>query len=221
MSAAEAKIQPPEQILAEAPGVLVVDDEATLQEAIKLALKNEGYRLYFADNGQQGVELFREHRPELIFLDLNMPVMDGYQFLETISITPDALFTVIAITGHGMDPEVERCYRLGVDFFLKKPLSMVEICCLARRCIEVKRLKAEREQLIASLQQAKDTISYLKSFLVICSGCKRVREGEENWQPLDTYIRTHTSTQFSHGLCPECIRDLYPELSDNILKRMK
>lgn len=221
MSAAEATIQPTEHVRAAEPKVLVIDDETALQQAIKLALKNEGYQLYFADNGQQGMELFQEHRPELVFLDLRMPVMDGYQFLETIKITPDALFTVIAITGHGADREIERCYKLGVDFFLKKPLSMVEICCIARRCIEVKRLKAEREQLIANLQQAMETIRYLKSFLVICSSCKRVREGEENWQPLDTYIRTHTSTQFSHGLCPECIRDLYPELSENVLKRMK
>lgn len=221
MSAAEAKIQPTEHVRVAAPKILVIDDEIALQQAIRLALKNEGYQLFFADNGQQGMELFQEHRPELVFLDLRMPVMDGYQFLETINITPDALFTVIAITGHGVDREIERCYKMGVDFFLKKPLSMVEICCIARRCIEVKRLKAEREQLITSLQHAMDTIKYLKSFLVICSSCKRVRDSDEKWQALDTYIRTHTSTQFSHGLCPECIRDLYPELSDNILKRMK
>ncbi|MFZ5799445.1 MAG: response regulator [Desulfobulbaceae bacterium] len=203
------------------PKVLVVDDEPALQQAIKLALKNEGYELYFAGNGRDGMELFRKYNPDLIFLDLRMPIMDGYQFLEAITVTPDALFTVIAITGHGVDREIERCYRLGVDFFLKKPVSMVEICCIARRCIEEKRLKAERERLIASLQHAQETIKHLKSFLVICSSCRRVRDSEEQWQELDAYIRTHTSTRFSHGLCPECIHDLYPDISDKVLKRMK
>lgn len=219
MSTAEANDE--EQAPVAAPRILVVDDEMPLQQAIKLALKKEDYQLYFADNGQRGLELFREHKPELVFLDLKMPVMDGYQFLQAINITPDALYTVIAITGHGVDREIERCYSLGVDFFLKKPISMVEICCIARRCIEVKRLKAERERLIARLQEANDTIKYLKSFLVICSSCKRVRDTDGKWYELDSYIRSHTGTQFSHSVCPECVRELYPDLSDKILKLMK
>ena len=152
---------------AAAPKILIVDDETTLHQALKLAFKNENYQLYFAENGQQGLELFRAEQPELVFLDLKMPVLDGYQFLEAVNITPEDLFTVIAITGHGVDREIERCYQLGVDFFLKKPISMTEVCCLARRCIEVKRLRAERETLITSLRQAHETIRHLKSFLVV------------------------------------------------------
>ncbi|MHB8810376.1 MAG: response regulator [Desulfobulbaceae bacterium] len=220
MTSADAKVLPGEKAQSVPPKILIIDDEPALQQAIRLAFKNEDYQLYFADNGQKGLEVFREQQPELVFLDLRMPVMDGYQFLEAISITPDALFTVIAITGHGVDREIERCYKLGVDFFLKKPISMVEVCCIARRCIEVKRLKAERENLIENLQQAQETIKHLKSFLVICSNCRKVRN-EDQWQELDHYIRTHTSTQFSHSLCPECIHELYPDISDKILKRMK
>ena len=221
MSTAEANVLSDVQAPVAAPKVLVVDDETPLQQAIRLALKNEGYTLYFADNGQQGLELFREHKPELVFLDLRMPVMDGYQFLQNVNITPDALFTVIAITGHGVDREIERCYSLGVDFFLKKPISLVEICCIARRCIEAKRQKVEQERLIARLQEANDTIKYLKSFLVICSSCKRVRDTDEKWYDLDSYIRSHTDTQFSHSVCPECVQKLYPALSDKILKLLK
>lgn len=220
MLSADANVLPREKARPANPKILIIDDEAALQQAIKLAFKNEGYQLYFADNGQQGLEVFREQKPELIFLDLQMPVMNGYQFLEAIHITPNDLFTVIAITGHGVDREIEHCYKLGVDFFLKKPISIVEICCIARRCIEVKRLRAEREQLITNLQQAQETIRHLKSFLVLCSNCRKVRS-EDQWQELDHYIRTHTSTQFSHSLCPECIHELYPDISDKILKRMK
>lgn len=220
MTTVAENIEPRELATESIPRILIVDDETTLHQAIKLALKNEGYQLYFAENGQQGMASFREHQPHLVFLDLKMPVMDGFQFLEELNITPDALYTVIAITGHGADREIERCYRLGVDFFLKKPLSMVELCCIARRCIEVKLLKAERERLIASLQQANDTINYLKSFLVVCSSCRRIRDNDQ-WHDLLAYISTHSSTQFSHGLCPDCMRHLYPDLSEKILKLIK
>lgn len=197
------------------PKVLIVDDEPALQQALKMALKHEGYQLYFADNGQSGLEVFHVENPELIFLDLKMPVMDGYQFLESLEITPDSTFTIIAITGHGIDQEIEKCYKLGVDFFLKKPLSMVEICCLARKCIEVKRLKAEREKLIKSLQAANATIKDLKSFLIICSWCKKVRDRDEQWHELESYIGTHTDTRLSHGICPQCSEMLYNDFFED------
>lgn len=220
MIASVAQSEAPEDLSAAAPRILVIDDESALHHAIKLALKDEGYQLFFAVNGLEGAELFRKHRPHLVFLDLKMPVADGYRFLEEVKVKEDALYTVIAITGHGSDNEIERCYRLGVDIFLKKPLSMVELCCIARRCIETKRLKAEREGLIASLQQAKDTIRHLKSFLVICSSCRRVRDNDQ-WHELLTYISSQTTTRFSHGLCPDCMKSLYPELADKIRPLIK
>ena len=203
----------------EAPKVLIVDDEPALQKALKMALKYEGYQLDFADNGESGLEMFHRINPDLVFLDLKMPVMDGYHFLESLEISPDAPYTIIVITGHGIDQEIEKCYNLGIDFFLKKPLSTVEVCCIARRCIEVKRLKAEREKLIENLQQAQETINYLKAFLVICSSCKRVRDEDEQWLDLDTYLRKHSDTQFSHGVCPQCIEMLYPDILEVIRKK--
>lgn len=202
-----------------APKILIIDDERTLQKAMQMALKYEGYQLYYADDGQSGLEMFRKVHPELIFLDLKMPVMDGYQFLESLDTTPDAPYTVIVITGHGDDKEIEKCYNLGIDFFIRKPLSMVEVCCIARRCIEVKRLKAEREKLIENLQKAQETINYLKAFLVICSSCKQVRDESGDWIDLDAYIRDNSDTQFSHGVCPQCMEMLYPDILKVIRKK--
>lgn len=202
------------------PKILIVDDEPVLQRAMEIALKNEGYKLYFADNGEEGLEKFTTEKPALVFLDLKMPVMNGYDFLESIEIRPDSPFTVIVITGHGDDDEIERCFKLGINFFLKKPLSMVEICGLARRCIEINMLRAEREELITSLQEANETIRHLKSFLVLCASCKRVMDGDEEWHDLDRYIQTHTDTTVSHGICADCVSKLYPELQNDFIKKI-
>lgn len=195
----------------DAPKVLIIDDEPAVQKALKMAMKKEGYEFYTASDGEEGLDLFHAVEPELIFLDLKMPKMDGYKFLKSLEISPDAPYTIVVVTGHGVDREIEKCYALGIDFFLKKPLSSVEICCLARRCIEVKRLKRERENLIKNLQEAHDTIKYLKTFMLICSSCKRVRDDKEKWHELDEYIKKHTDTSFSHGICPECTQQLYPD----------
>jgi len=125
------------------PKVLIIDDETAVEKAMKKALKNEGYALSFAANGKEGLEQMRKEVPDLIFLDLKMPVMGGIEFLDTIAIKPDDPYLVVVITGHGDDREVEDSFKRGVNFFLRKPLSMVEVTCLARRCIQVKATEAE------------------------------------------------------------------------------
>ncbi len=66
------------------------------------------------------------------------------------------------------------------------------------------------------LERALGRIRVMESFLPICSNCKKIRisdaSGMEAWQAIESYITEHTTTQFSHGICPDCIRKLYPEL---------
>jgi len=127
----------------EIPKILIIDDEKAIQTALQKALKNEGYALCFADNGKDGIKLLQKEKPTLIFLDLRMPEMDGLEFLRQIKLTHDAPYTVAVITGHGEDKDINECYRLGITNFLRKPLSMTEICCLAKRCIEAKKVELE------------------------------------------------------------------------------
>jgi PAS domain S-box-containing protein len=128
------------------PKILVIDDELALRKAMQKALKNENYRIVFAENGKEGLEQLQKEKPDLIFLDLRMPVMGGFEFLENINIKPEDPYLVIVITGHGDDREVQQCFELGVNFFLRKPLSMIEVCCIASRCLEMKANEIEIRQ---------------------------------------------------------------------------
>ena len=133
--------------------VLIVEDEPALQQALKRALKNEHYDIVFAGNGLEGLEQMANEKPDLVFLDLRMPKMDGFGFLEHINIRPDDPYTVIVTTGHGNDREVEQSYALGVNFFLHKPLSLVEVRCLARKCLQIKAIEKELREHRHSLEK--------------------------------------------------------------------
>ncbi len=125
------------------PKVLIIDDEATVRNAISKALKNEGYKIIFAENGQQGIELLKTEKPILAFLDLKMPVMDGIAFLEKVSPRHNDPYSVVIITAHGEDKDIQKCYKLGAANFLRKPLSMTEICSLAKSCVDKKIIERE------------------------------------------------------------------------------
>lgn len=137
----------------EKPKVLIVDDEPAIHKTFQKALKNAGYELLFAKNGEEGLEKLRQTTPVLIFLDLKMPVMDGFEFLDRIRIKPADPYLVVVITGHGYDEEVQKSYELGVNFFLRKPLSMTEICGLAKRCIGLKQIEHELREHRDHLEQ--------------------------------------------------------------------
>jgi PAS domain S-box-containing protein len=67
------------------------------------------------------------------------------------------------------------------------------------------------KEAIGRLQQALDEVQLLKGLLPICASCKRIKDEHEIWQVLESYIQTHSAAKFSHGICPECMRKLYPD----------
>jgi len=135
------------------PKILVIDDEPALQKAIQKILKNENYEIAYANNGLEGLTCLEKEKPDLIFLDLRMPGLDGFGFLEKINIRPDDPYHVVVITGHGDDKEVLRSFELGVNFFLRKPLSLIEVRCLTKRCLEMKTNEKELREYRNSLEK--------------------------------------------------------------------
>lgn len=78
-----------------------------------------------------------------------------------------------------------------------------------------KRAEEDREKLIAELKDALSKVKILSGLLPICSSCKKVRNDKGYWEQIEIYIRDHSEADFSHGICPDCARKLYPEIFKN------
>jgi PAS domain S-box-containing protein len=78
--------------------------------------------------------------------------------------------------------------------------------------------EAERERLIQELQTALAKVKLLSGLLPICASCKNIRDNQGYWEQVEAYIASHSEATFTHGLCPECIHKLYPELDDRVPK---
>ncbi len=84
-----------------------------------------------------------------------------------------------------------------------------------RDITERKRAEAERERLISELKQALLEVKKLSGFLPICASCKKIRDDRGYWQQIETYIREHSEAEFSHGICPDCMKIHYPDYCDD------
>jgi methyl-accepting chemotaxis protein len=80
------------------------------------------------------------------------------------------------------------------------------------------RKQAEQEQsrLIEELRRTLGEVKTLRGLLPICASCKKIRRDQGSWQQIESYIREHSEAEFSHGLCPECAKELYPEYWDRV-----
>lgn len=75
-----------------------------------------------------------------------------------------------------------------------------------------KKIEEERQQLIDELQKALAKVKQLSGFIPICASCKKIRDDKGYWNQVEAYIEQHSDAEFSHGICPECAKKLYPEL---------
>jgi len=108
--------------------ILVVDDEPTIRDVLGSLLSEEGYRLDFAENGHDGYEKARELIPDLILLDVMMPVMDGFEACRRIRTEPPlAQVPIIMITAVSDDRSRARSIQSGADDFISKPFDLDEL----------------------------------------------------------------------------------------------
>jgi hypothetical protein len=82
---------------------------------------------------------------------------------------------------------------------------------ILRDITDRKMVELERERLIAELTDALAQLKTLKGLLPICSSCKKIRDDRGYWNTLELYIMEHTDAEFTHGICPDCIRKYFPE----------
>ncbi|MCS7143626.1 MAG: response regulator [Archaeoglobaceae archaeon] len=103
--------------------IMIVDDETAMREILKLMLK--GYRILEASNGKEAVEIYRRERPDIVLMDIMMPVMSGIDAIKEIrKIDPDA--KIVAITAYASS-KGDKALEAGVKLILRKPFTRKEV----------------------------------------------------------------------------------------------
>jgi len=157
-----------------------------------------------------GLKILEEGGLDIILLDLSLPDSHGFAtFLEVKKRAKD--LPVIIITGLDDAIMAMKAVREGAQDYLVK--GQVDANLLMRAI----RYAIERGKLIAKLHEAFAQIKTLRGLIPICSSCKNIRDDQGFWQQVESYVRDHTEAEFSHGICPNCLKTLYPQFADKIL----
>lgn len=96
--------------------------------------------------------------------------------------------------------------------------QVVGVSTILRDITERRRMEQERQNLIEKLQNTLAKVKQLSGLLPICAHCKRIRDDKGDWQQVEVYVHEHSQADFSHGICPECTKQLYPDIYERMNK---
>ncbi|KIX12967.1 ANTAR domain-containing response regulator [Dethiosulfatarculus sandiegensis] len=205
--------------------VLVAEDDYLVGKDIARSLKGIGHQVVAeVANGEQAVKMACKLKPDVILMDIQMPVMDG---LKASNIIQEKCPTpVVVLTAYESLETVQQAGDMGVGAYLTKPPQPAEIeraitIAMARHAdlMICRNLYNNLEQRNKELEQALVEIKTLRGILPICANCKKIRDDKGYWNQIEAYISEHSQAEFSHGLCPECIKELYPDMADEVLDK--
>ncbi len=128
------------------PRILVIDDEAAIRDSLRMILEYEGYECLGASSGQEGLAAVGRESPDLVFLDIKMPGMDGLEVLGRLKALDEAL-PVIIISGHGTVSTAVEATKLGAFDFIEKPLATERVLVSIRNALDQGRLRDENRTL--------------------------------------------------------------------------
>jgi len=105
-----------------------------------------------------------------------------------------------------------RWMMISIDPIIDENNELLNVVHICRDITERKSIEIERENMVIELQAALADVKTLSGLLPICSVCKKIRDDKGYWNQIEAYIHKHSGTQFSHGICPDCAREYYPDL---------
>lgn len=122
--------------------ILVADDEPNVQSLLKNIFTKEGYRVIIAGNGQEALDVFRKKVPDLIFLDVRMPVLDGLETFKAIRYENQDIM-IVMMTAYGTVETAVSAMKMGAFDYITKPFNIEEIKVVAKKALEMRRINAE------------------------------------------------------------------------------
>jgi len=111
-----------------ANAILVADDDPDILSIVSMSLETQGYTVYKATNGREAVDLAREHHPDLILMDMMMPVVSGYEAvgeLKADATTKEII--IVGLSAKAMATDMERATDVGIDGYITKPFRIAQI----------------------------------------------------------------------------------------------
>ena len=179
---------PPESPL----DIIIAEDEPVTRHRLFTALAGMGHTVRPFADGLKAWEAFERQPSRVIISDWQMPGMDGPELCQRVRglELPEYTYFILVTAMETAESNYQIASDAGTDDFLSKPLTVES---LWRRLRVARRIFGLNKQ-----------VKQLQELIPICAYCRQVREDDNYWSSIEQYVQEHTTSRFSHGICPQC-----------------
>lgn len=195
--------------------ILIAEDDLTSRRLLELTLERWGHQAVPAADGDEAWAIMQgPDCPSMAILDWMMPGLDGVEICrrarQELSREPPYM---ILLTARGSRADLLEGLESGADDYVTKPFDREELRARIRAGERILELQDRLRDRVAELEEALAHVRTLQGILPICSYCKKVRDDQDYWMQVESYLARHSEMQFSHGICPDCwVSRVQPEL---------
>lgn len=196
--------------------ILIADDDYVSARVLEGTLKQWGHEVIVTRDGLSAWEILQgEDAPKIAILDWMMPGLEGPEVCRRTRALARAVPTyMILLTAKGKSDDVVAGLGSGADDYVTKPFDRAELRSrigVGERVVALQQGLSDR---VRELEVALSQVKALKGLLPICAYCMKVRDDQNYWSRVETYIAAHSNARFSHGICPTCWHDVVePDLA--------
>ena len=195
--------------------VLIAEDEIVSRRLLESALPRWGYDVITATDGEEAWRLLQEpDAPAIMVLDWLMPRLDGVEICRRIRAHPQlSSVYIILLTSRAAIEDVVQGLEAGANDYITKPFDAAELRARMQVGVRVVNLQTTLAERVREVEDALSRVKQLQGLLPICSYCKKIRDDQNYWHQVESYVGRHTDARFSHGICPDCTNKFRVELT--------
>lgn len=186
--------------------ILIAEDDETSRRILQLTLMAAGHEVITTENGAAAwAVLEKDDSPSLAILDWMMPYTDGLEVCRRVRLQKTSTpVYIIFLTAKADKADIVRGLEAGANDYILKPFNREELHARVKVGETVVNLQQNLAAHVTELETALAHVKLLQGILPICSYCKNIRDDQNYWQQLETFISSHSEAQFSHSICPSC-----------------
>lgn len=198
--------------------ILIAEDDRTSRTMLAAVLRKCAHEVVEAEDGAAALRIMQgTGAPRVAILDWMMPGVDGLEVCrrlrESCGEHPPY---IIMLTSRSSSEDIVTGLEFGADDYLVKPYIVGELKARVGVGCRMVQLQDTLSAKIDELNEALASIRTLQGIIPICSYCRKIRDDQEGWRLLEEYVCAHTDAQFSHGICPDCLKQRFPGLADKV-----
>ena len=190
--------------------VLVADDLDVNRKLLKTLLSADGHKVVEAANGVDAFNFLQGTTgPMVALIDWEMPEMEGIEVCrQARALLETPPLYLILLTVRDSKQDIVAGLQAGANDYITKPFDKTELLArvnIGRQMVQLQQTLTER---VAELKDALISVKQLGGLLPICSYCKKIRDDQNYWQQVESYVGQHSEAKFSHSICPQCYEDI-------------